>query len=222
MATLAFDVYGTLINTYGMVDLLQRYIGEEKAMPFATLWRDKQLEYSFRRSMMNRYEPFYTCTSNALDYCIEAFGVSITRDQHFSLIKRYQSLPVYKDVIACLSSISERSDLNIYAFTNGPLEEVERLFEDDGINQYFKDIISVDEIKQYKPDPSVYQHFLDRTKATAGDSWLISGNAFDVIGASTFGMNSIWVRRTEQQRMDPWGGRPTHTIQSLSELEALF
>jgi len=222
MVTLAFDVYGTLINTYGMVDLLQRYIGEEKALPFAVLWRDKQLEYSFRRSMMDQYEPFYTCTSNALDYCIEALEVNITRDQHFSLIKRYQTLPAYKDVINCLSSISERSDINIYALTNGPLEDVERLFEDVAINQYFKDIVSVDEIQKYKPDPAVYQHFLDRANAVARDSWLISGNAFDVIGASTFGMNSIWVKRTEQQRMDPWGGKPTHTIQSLSELEALF
>ena len=205
-----------------MVDLLQRYIGEDKAMPFATLWRDKQLEYSFRRSMMNQYEPFYTCTSNALDYCIEAFGVNITRDQHFSLIKRYQTLPAYKDVMPCLSSISERSDIKIYALTNGPLEDVERLFEDVAINQYFKDIISVDEIQKYKPDPMVYQHFLDRTNARATDSWLISGNAFDVIGASSYGMNSIWIKRTDQQQMDPWGGRPTHTIQSMSELEALF
>jgi len=222
MATLAFDVYGTLINTHGMIDLLQRYIGEEKALPFAMLWRDKQLEYSFRRSMMNCYEPFYTCTSNALDYCIDSFDVSITGDQHFSLIKRYQNLPVYEDVVNCLSSISERSEIHIYALTNGPLEDVQRLFEHDDINQYFKDIISVDEIKKYKPDPAVYQHFLDRTRSSAEDSWLISGNAFDVIGAATFGMNSVWIRRTEQQRMDPWGGRPTHIIQSLSELEALF
>jgi len=222
MATLAFDVYGTLINTYGMIDLLKRYIGEEKALPFAMLWRDKQLEYSFRRSMMNRYEPFYTCTSNALDYCIDSFAVSITQDQHFSLIKRYRNLPVYKDVVDCLSSISERSEIHIYALTNGPLEDVARLFEDNVINQYFKGIVSVDEIRKYKPDPAVYQHFLDRAGSSAEDSWLISGNAFDVIGASTFGMNSVWIKRTEQQLMDPWGERPTHTIRSLSELEALF
>jgi len=222
MATLGFDVYGTLIDTYGMIDLLQRYIGEEKSRSFAMLWRDKQLEYSFRRSMMNCYEPFYTCTSNALDYCIESFDVSITREQHSSLIKRYQNLPVYKDVVNCLSSISERSDIHIYAFTNGTLEDVERLLEAVAINQYFEDIVSVDEIKKYKPDPAVYQHFLDRTGSSTADSWLISGNAFDVIGASTFGMNSVWVKRTQQQRMDTWGGQPTHTIQSLTELEALF
>ena len=222
MATLAFDVYGTLINTYGIIDLLQRYVGEEKALPFATLWRDKQLEYSFRRSMMNCYEPFYTCTSNALEYCIDSIGGTITRDQYLSLLKRYRSLPVYEDVVTCLSSISERSEIHVYALTNGTLEDVQRLFKEDDIDQYFKDIVSVDEIKKYKPDPAVYQHFLDRTGSSAEDSWLISGNAFDVIGASTFGMNSVWIKRTEHQRLDPWGGRPTHTIQTLSELEALF
>lgn len=222
MKTLAFDVYATLINTYGMVDLLQRYIGDDKAVPFATLWRDKQLEYSFRRSMMNCYEPFYTCTSDALDFCIEKFSVSITADQRFTLIKRYQSLPVFKDVVQALSSLSERSDIQMFALTNGPMEDVEKLFEDDGINQFFKDIISVDEIKKYKPDPAVYQHFLDRTGSTAEDSWLISGNSFDIIGASSFGMNSVWVKRSPDQQLDTWGGRPTHIIQSMSQLEALF
>lgn len=222
MKTLAFDVYATLINTYGMVDLLQRYIGDDKAVPFATLWRDKQLEYSFRRSMMNRYEPFYTCTGDALNFCIEAFGVSMTHDQHFSLIKRYQNLPVFKDVAHALRRLSQRSDLQIFALTNGPLEDIEKLFEDDQINQYFKDIISADEIKKYKPDPAIYQHFINRTGAKAEDSWLISGNAFDVMGATSFGMNSVFIKRSMNEQMDSWGDQPTLTISSMSELDALL
>ena len=220
MATLAFDVYGTLINTHGMVDLLQRYIGAQKALRFSMLWRDKQLEYSFRRSMMGCYEPFYRCTSDALAYCIDALDVAITPEQHSSLIEGYQNLPVYEDVVNCLDAINERSEIDSYALTNGPRQDVERLFEGVAIGQYFKDIVSVDEIKKYKPDPAVYQHFLDRTGSDAKDSWLISSNTFDVIGASTFGMNSVWVKRTQQHHMDPWG-RPTHTIGSLSELETI-
>ena len=222
MAVIAFDVYGTLINTYGMVDLLQRYIGEEKAWPFATLWRDKQLEYSFRRSMMDRYEPFYTCTTNALDYCIDAFKVTITRDQHFSLVKKYQNLPVYKDVVASLESLSGRSDLQLYALTNGPLEDVEKLFHDNGIDHYIRDIISADEIRKYKPDPAIYRHFIERVHSQAEQSYLVSGNAFDILGAVNFGMKGIWIRRSETQLMDPWGGKPTHTIQTLHEIDGLF
>ena len=222
MTTLAFDVYGTLINTFGMVGLLQRYIGEQKAMPFATMWRDKQLEYAFRRSMMNDYEPFFTCTTDALNYCIEAFEVSITRDQHFSLIKSYHHLPAYKEVHAALESMSERSDLDIYALTNGPHAEVEKLFEMAGINHYFKDIVSVDEIQKYKPDPAVYKHFLDRSGASKEDTWLVSSNSFDVIGASTYGLNSIWVKRSMIQQIDPWGAHPEQTVTSLSQIESLF
>ncbi len=222
MTVLAFDVYATLINTYGMVDLLQTYIGEEKAMPFATLWRDKQLEYSYRRSMMNRYEPFYTCTSDALDYCIQAYGISMSNDQHYSLIKRYQSLPVFKDVVPTLTALDQYNDLKLYALTNGPVDDVEKLFEDNAINQYFSDIISADEIKKYKPDPAVYQHFLDRTDSSPNKAWLISGNGFDVNGASSFGMNTVWLRRTEDQLMDTWGGKPTYTLKSMTQMVDLF
>ncbi len=222
MTVLAFDVYATLINTYGMVDLLQRYIGNDRAMPFATLWRDKQLEYSFRRSMMGDYEPFYTCTADALNYCVEAFGVQLTDDQHFSLLKRYQNLPPYRDVIPCLESLSGRSDIAIYALTNGPLEDISRLFADDAIEDYFRDIVSCDEIRTYKPDPAVYRHFLERSGAEAKDCWLISGNSFDCIGAAHVGFNTVWVKRYDAQLYDPWGPRPTATLQSLSELEALF
>jgi 2-haloacid dehalogenase len=222
MTVLAFDVYATLINTYGMVDLLQRYIGKDRAMPFATLWRDKQLEYSFRRSMMDDYEPFYTCTSDALNYCIEAFGVQLTRDQQFSLLRRYQNLPPYRDVIPCLASLAGRSDIAIYALTNGPLEDIERLFADDAIDTYFKDIVSCDEIRKYKPDPAVYRHFLERSGASAGDCWLISGNSFDCIGAAHAGFNTVWIKRYDAQLYDPWGKRPNATLSSLSELEALF
>ena len=222
MPCLAFDVFGTLIDTHGMLDLLRRYVGDEKALPFAVLWRDKQLEYAFRRSMMNRYEPFDVCTGDALAYCIDALNVSLTQAQHSALIERYQQLPVYPDVAECLHALRERGDMQVYALTNGPQQQVARLFERAAIDRYFEDIVSVDEIGRYKPDPAVYRHFLDRTGAGGSDSWLISSNTFDVIGAGAAGMNSIWVRRTEQQRMDPWGDRPTHTIRTLLELGTLF
>lgn len=218
MKTLAFDVYGTLIDTYGMVDLLQRYIGDDKAVPFAVLWRDKQLEYAFRRSMMGCYQPFNVCTADALSYCVDALGVSLTDQQRGRLLERYLSLPVFDDVPACLAALGERNDVRVYAFSNGPRTDVERLFAGAGIEDYFEDIVSVDEIHRFKPDPAVYGHLLDRTGSTADGCWLISSNAFDVIGASSFGVNSVWVRRSEQQHLDSWGGRPALTIGCLAEL----
>lgn len=220
MKTLAFDVYGTLIDTCGMIDLLQRYIGEDKALPFAVQWREKQLEYAFRRSMMNCYQPFNVCTADALSYCVDALGVSLTGEQRDRLLERYLSLPVFDDVPGCLASLDERSDVRVFAFSNGPRADVERLFASAGIEDYFGDIVSVDEIRRYKPDPAVYQHLLDRTGSAADGCWLISSNAFDVIGASSFGVNGVWLRRTEQHHLDPWGDRPALTIGSLAELPA--
>ena len=222
MITLAFDVYGTLINTYGMVDLLKRYIGEDKAMAFASTWRDKQLEYSFRRSMMGQYEPFYVCTSEALKYCIEFYQVEITRDQYYSLLKRYQILPVYKDVVTTLKALYKQPGIRLFALTNGPGEEVERLFEDNQINSYFEDIVSIDEIKIYKPDPAVYEHFLNRANTDKSSSWLISGNSFDVLGASSVGMHSVWIRRYDQQIADPWSIKAENTIHQLSDLPGIL
>lgn len=218
MKTLAFDVYGTLINTYGMVDLLKRYIGEDIAFAFASLWRNKQLEYSFRRSLMDAYEPFYTCTIDALDFCIETFKVNITQDQHFALIKKYQSLPVFKDVKPALRAIRERGNLHSWVLSNGTHQDIDKLFEVEAISHFFKDIVSVDEIRKFKPDPAVYQHFIERSGARAEDCYLISGNSFDIIGAGHFGMNTIWIKRNDTQQMDPWGDAPSHTISSLTEL----
>ena len=222
MTTLAFDIYGTLIDTCGVTGLLEQHIGSDKAPSFALLWRDKQLEYSFRRALMGAYAPFHVCTSDALAYCIDEFDVEISPQQHAGLIECYLNLPVFDDVIDCLETLSPRADIQAFAFTNGTQGDVETLITNAGIHRHFKAIISVDEIKTFKPDPAVYQYLLDRSGADKKDCWLISGNNFDVIGATVFGMNSVWLKRSQQQHMDPWGVQATHTIRSLAELGALL
>lgn len=218
MKTLVFDVYGTLINTYGMVDLLQRLVGEDLAMPFATRWRDKQLEYSFRRSLMGQYEPYTLCTIDALDYCIEAFSVTLNRDQRYSLIKRYENLPVFKDVVPAMEQLAAVEDVQLYALTNGTREAVHKIFEDNAIDHYFSDIISADDVRKYKPDPEVYRYFMSKTGVDQQNYWHVSGNSFDLIGAAAAGAHSLWLKRNNRQFFDPWGNKPDHCISSLSEL----
>ena len=87
-----------------------------------------------------------------------------------------------------------------------------------GIEYFFSDIVSVDEIKSFKPDPAVYEHFLHRAKTTSSEAWLISSNPFDVIGAMAAGMRAVWVKRSDKALFDPWGVTPTVTITNLSEL----
>ena len=90
--TLAFDVYGTLINTHGVISLLNGMIGHT-AQAFSNTWREKQLEYSFRRGLMQNYVPFSLCTQQALDYSCKAHNIALTQDQKSELLNLYKHLP---------------------------------------------------------------------------------------------------------------------------------
>ena len=216
-ATLAFDVYGTLIDTNGVVSLLEESIGE-KAKDFSQTWRDKQLEYSFRRGLMQTYDDFAVCTRQALDYTCLFCRVALTQEQKDRLLERYRTLAPFKDAEAALSGLKS-AGFRLYAFSNGCAEAVETLLAAAGMRGFFMGVVSVDEVKTFKPDPAVYNHFLRKAGVTGDSAWLISGNPFDIIGAVSAGMRAAWVRRSEDVVFDPWGIEPTVTVGSLLELE---
>ena len=214
--TIGFDVYGTLIDTAGVTQALKEFAGD-RAVEFSTLWREKQLEYSFRRALMQNYVHFGLCTRYALDYCCAALGVDISEQDRAELLAGYRVLPAFDDAAASLPVLQDQG-YRLFAFSNGKPEDVASLLEHSGISSYFEDVVSTDEIKSFKPNPAVYAHFLRRTGATGKEAWLISGNPFDVIGAVSAGMRAAWVRRSPQAIFDPWEIEPTLTIGSLSEL----
>lgn len=216
MATIAFDVYGTLIDTNGVVGKLSEIIGS-LAPNFANTWRDKQLEYSFRRGLMQNYEHFGICTQQALDYTCLFYKIDINEDQKSALLNTYKTLPAFDDVIESLEQLKQ-NDHQLYAFSNGNQKAVENLLESAQIQQYFITVVSVDDLKTFKPNPSVYSHFLRKTKTNHNDAWLISSNSFDVIGALSHGMKATWVKRSESAIFDPWGVEPTLTIETLNQL----
>lgn len=214
--TLAFDIYGTLIDTHGVVGDLEKIIGDAAAA-FSRTWRDKQLEYTFRRGLMQSYENFDVCTSQALDYACACYKAGITKKQKLELLGLYRALPAFEDVKDGLTELKEKG-FRMYAFTNGREESVEDLLASAGLRDFFIDIVSVDSQRTYKPAPDVYGHFLKRAAASGNKAWLISSNPFDIIGAMTFGMKTVWVKRTPDVVFDPWGIDPTLTVGSLSDL----
>ena len=214
--TLAFDVYGTLIDTRGVALALEKHVGE-RAAAFAGLWREKQLEYSFRRGLMRQYEPFSVCTRHALEYACSFYSVEFSEKDKAELMAAYRKLPAFPDVEAGLKEL-QSVGLNMFAFSNGPQSDVQQLLQNAGIENLFSDIVSVDEIKSFKPDPAVYEHFLQRAKADRSEAWLVSSNPFDVIGAMGVGIRAAWVKRSDKALFDPWGVTPTVTITKLSEL----
>jgi 2-haloacid dehalogenase len=214
--TLAFDVYGTLIDTHGVVIALQKHVGS-KAPEFSRAWREKQLEYSFRRGLMQNYENFAVCTSNALDYTSAYFKVALSQKDKAELLDAYKVLPAFDDVAEGLAR-AKASGFRMFAFSNGSADAVEALLRNAGIREYFLGVVSVDEIKSFKPNPGVYSHFLRRADASGANAWLISSNPFDVIGAISSGMRAAWIKRSPDALFDPWGIEPTLTANSLVNL----
>ena len=214
--TLAFDVYGTLIDTHGVIVALEKHVGG-KAPEFSRTWREKQLEYSFRRGLMQNYENFAVCTENALDYASSYYKAQLTHKDKQDLLDLYKVLPAFNDVEEGLARV-RKAGFRLFAFSNGSAEAVEGLLGNAGIRDYFMGVISVDEMKSFKPNPAVYCHFLRRAGAVGADAWLVSSNPFDVIGAISSGMRAVWVKRSPDAVFDPWGIEPTLTVDSLLDL----
>lgn len=216
-ATLAFDVYGTLIDTAGVVVALRKLIGD-RAEEFSSAWRNKQLEYSFRRGLMQNYQDFSVCTRQALDWCCTALDVSIAASDKEELLAGYRRLPAFADAPVALSALA-RAGYRLFAFSNGKAADVAALLEHSDIAGYFADVVSTGEISSFKPNPAVYAHFLRRSGAAGAGAWMISSNPFDVIGALSAGMRAAWVWRHPGNVFDPWEFEPTLTVGSLVDLE---
>lgn len=215
--TLAFDVYGTLIDTHGITVALEKLVGNNRAPEFSRIWREKQLEYAFRRGLMRKYENFDLCTRQALDFTSAYFKIILAEDEQEALMGQYKILPAFDDTATGLAQARD-AGFRLFAFSNGTADAVERLLEYAGIRDYFHGVVSVDEIKSYKPNPDVYSHFLRKTGASRSNSWLVSGNPFDVIGAVSVGMRAAWVKRSPDALFDSWGVEPTITAISLLNL----
>ncbi len=215
--SIAFDVYGTLINTHGVVSKLEEIVGDS-AQAFSNTWREKQLEYSFRRGLMREYQTFAVCTAQALDYTCAFLGFDLSDSDKQVLLESYKTLPAFDDVREALTTM-KASGHKLYAFSNGNAEAVEMLLVTAGIRKYFDGVVSVDDLQTFKPNPDVYHHFMQQSSSDISSAWLISSNPFDVIGAVNVAMSAAWVKRTEQALFDPWGIEPTITISSLTELD---
>lgn len=213
---LAFDIYGTLINPHGVVDELSGHVGE-RAQEFSNIWRDKQLEYTWRRALMQRYQNFPVCTRQALDYADTLLQTGLDDAAKASLMAVYRVLPAYDDVPASLRALAD-AGFCMYGFSNGVADAISGLLEHAGIDQYFEGVVSVDALQTFKPDPDVYQHFIEVANRPAENCWLVSSNGFDVIGAVSAGMKAAWLQRSEGVVFDPWEIEPTLVVRSLGEL----
>lgn len=215
---LAFDVYGTLIDTQGVTAELERRLNDaSNAEEFAKRWREKQLEYSFRHALMGAYVPFSDCTREALVFTSRALQAGLSDNDHDHLMDVYAELPAFPDVVDALDQLRD-AGIRCVAFSNGTTEAVTQLLVRAGVESHMDAVISVDDIKRFKPDPAVYSYLRSQLEARPEHTWLISSNAFDVIGATHAGLRSAWVRRHSDAPFDPWGIEPDMTVPDLEAL----
>jgi len=213
--TLGFDIYGTLIDPYGVTTKLAEYT--DQSAEFARIWRDKQLEYTFKRGLMRRYENFAVCTRNALDYTDSLLDTALDDEAKQVLMETYRVLPAFDDVVGSLK-VSKDAGFRLFGFSNGLQSAVEGLLEHAGISEYFDGVVSVDDVQTFKPNPDVYHYFVKQTGAELENAWLVSSNPFDVQGAINIGMKAAWLQRSHIAIFDPWGIEPTIRINNLTEL----
>ncbi len=214
--TLAFDVYGTLIDPFGVSQTLQGIVGEKTA-EFAQLGRDKQIEYLFRRALGRDYQRFSVCTSQALDFAATHLQIQLSAGDKNKLLAKYRELPAYAEVPEALRDLKDAGCRN-YAFSNGEPDDLAYLLAHAGLDDALDGIVSVHDVQSFKPDPAVYSHFLQETGATKEQTWLVSGNPFDVIGAHMAGWRTAWVKRNPGAVFDPWEIDPDATVADTSDL----
>lgn len=214
--TLAFDVYGTLIDTAGAVELLSEQVGD-RASEFSERWRTTQLGYSWRRALMRDYVDFGTCTAQALDHTAAAMGVDLGAEQRERLLAAYGELPAFPDVAPGLQALAA-AGTRLVAFSNGPAAAVSSLLDKAGLGDLLDDVVSTDEIRSFKPDPAVYHHLLERVATEGRRTVMVSSNSFDVLGAKSAGLRAVWVRRGAGAVLDPWDVEPDATVSALTDL----
>jgi 2-haloacid dehalogenase len=214
---LAFDVYGTLVDPIGIARALASIVPAE-APRIAELWRQKQLEYSFRLTVMEQYQDFEWVTARAFEYALAATGVTLDDQQRAAILARYDSLAPFPEVMAGLRAL-HAANVPMVVFSNGSPRMLGAVLSAAGLTPYFGDVVSVDAVRAFKPSPRVYYHLIGRVSRPASQIRLISSNPFDIIGARAVEMQVAWINRGNAP-FDTLAPPPPLTVASLTELMA--
>jgi len=212
-----FDAYGTLFDPLSVQGRAERiFPGQGEAL--SELWRSRQLEYTWLRSLMNRYADFWQVTQEALIYASRNLGLRCEAPQQEELMHEYLRLEVYPDVAAALQALpSQRRAI----LSNGTPAMLEAVVENAGLNAAFPTLLSVDKVRIYKPSPAVYQLAVEALNLTSSEIGFVSSNYWDVAGACAFGFRAFWLNRSNAAP-DELGSIPASTVTGLRELAGLL
>jgi len=186
-----FDAYGTLFDVNSAAKRCKDKLGA-KWETFANFWRTTQLEYTWLRSLMKRHKNFWDITEDSLDKSMKVFNIN--KNMKNELLGLYKILSPYPEVRGVLEDLKKKN-FKLAILSNGTPDLLSELVENNKLNNLFDDLFSIEEVKIYKPDPSVYELPVKKYKIKSGEITFLSANTWDVSGGGNFGYNSIWVNR---------------------------
>jgi 2-haloacid dehalogenase len=213
-----FDAYGTLFDVASAAAACQSVPAERRA-GLSGLWRDKQLQYAWLRSLQGRYVDFWQVTGDALDFALDSLDLART-DRRADLMGLYRRLSAFAEVPGVLRAL-RGAGYTTAILSNGSPEMLAEGVAAAGLDGLFDAVLSVDALRVFKTDRRVYQYALDRLGVAAGEVLFLSSNGWDAYAASDFGMRVAWCNRFGLPR-ERLPGVPDFEIRALAELPALL
>lgn len=209
-----FDAYGTLFDVHAPVGRVAGKLGD-KAQAISELWRLKHVSYSWLRSLMGEYVPFWQVTGESLDYALAAHGID-NPELRDELLNLYLTLDAYDDAVVALEGLKKMGQATAI-LSNGSPDMLEAAVNHSGLDKHLDHVLSVAEVGVYKPDARVYQLVVDRMNVQPHEVCFVSANTWDAQAAANFGFQAT--------RIDRFGlidenipGKPALMLDSLAEL----
>ncbi len=213
-----FDAYGTLFDYASAAAACGDVLGD-KLLPLNSLWREKQLQYTWLRALEGKHADFWQVTSDALDFALETLGID-NSGLHHRLMNLYLTLDPFPEVPQMLERL-RGAGLKTAILSNGSPEMLDAVVKNAKIGHLLDAVLSVEAVGVFKPHPRVYQLAVDRFGVLPRAISFQSSNAWDAYAASAFGMRVVWCNRYDQ-RPERLPGKPDYQIKSLVELPELL
>jgi 2-haloacid dehalogenase len=214
MDALVFDAYGTLYDVHSVVQRCESFF-PGAGTRLSQLWRAKQLEYTWLRTLMRRYAPFSVVTREALAHSCEALSLKLGVTQMEALMAEYLMLSPFPEVAKALETMKHRKAI----LSNGSRDMLEPLVRDSKLA--LDAVLSVDEVKLFKPAPEVYELAVRRLGVAKERIGFVSSNCWDALGAKSFGFRVFWINRAGAP-LDRLGFQPDRVISRLTELDEVL
>ncbi|MCW5773271.1 MAG: haloacid dehalogenase type II [Rhodospirillaceae bacterium] len=218
VAACVFDAYGTLYDFNSAAARCRAELGG-KADELSALWRSKQLQYTWLRSLMGTYAPFWQVTGEALDFAMETLGIAGTALRE-KLMNLYRDIDAFPEVPGVLAELKAKG-VRLAILSNGSPDMLAAAAKHSGLDRVLEASLSVDTVGIYKPDRRIYQLAADHFGLAPARIAFFSSNGWDAHGAAHFGFQTVWLNRTGQTA-ERLPGTPALVSKTLADLPALL